>query len=135
MAGILLLLAGCSNRESPTKTTEPAVIVGNWNIVSLQPARFHAYEPAQQRAYNEQMGRMLDSSYAHFNADSTYEMLTGEYLEKGRWLITVKQDKFVLTSGENTVNRFLILEVGKKSMKIQNIDTRDSVIMQLERQH
>lgn len=76
---------------------------------------------------------LLDSSYAHFDEDSTYEMLTGDYPEKGKWLITEKRDKLVLKSGKNIVNRFLILEQTSAKLTLQNVDTNDSLIMVMER--
>lgn len=132
-AVILLQITGCGNSSKKSETADTPVFIGDWKIKSIRPIDFDTYEPAQKKTYVEQMNMLLDSSYAHFDTDSSYEMLTGDFLEKGKWLLTQKRDKLVLKSGKSIANRFLILEQNTHKLRIQNIDTKDSLIMELER--
>jgi hypothetical protein len=130
---ILSVITGCGNPGNNSEPTDTPIFIGEWKIKSIRPAKFIHYSAEQQEKYIEQMNMLLDSSYANFNKDSTYQMLTGDYAEKGKWLVTQKQDKLVLKAEKDIVNRFLILEQTIAKLTLQNIDTGDSLIMELER--
>jgi hypothetical protein len=125
-------VTGCGTGSDQTHGATKPIFIGKWKVKSIKPARYEDLEPDQKKFYDDEMKRMLDSSYFVFNPDSTYATQTGPDAEKGKWISDKAHTRLVLLSNDSVATRYFIegmIEGGL--LRIKNVDTKDSVIIDL----
>lgn len=126
---LCLLLASCGQQKN---TEKACPLVGHWKITGLETDESTRLEADPRKIYQQEVNRMLDSSFVLLTADSSYQLRIGTDLETGRWKWD-PADSLLLLEQENRQKSYYILQTnGHQSFKLKKEMDPQHLVLILE---
>lgn len=130
LVGTLILsfvLLSCGNQPN---TQAPCPVLGKWQVKDIETSQSRELDPETRKIYQQELNKMLESSFLLLSTDSTYQLNMGGQPEKGRWKWDAKDSLLLLQVPGRPKRYYTIQPNGQQSFKLrQELDPGQTTLI------